>query len=255
MAGLFGIGGGFIVVPLLLLILPTIGIESQLSTHISIGTSLACIVFTSISSTRSHNKRGSVNWHAIKPIVPGLIIGSIIASKVASLVSGSLLMVVFVFGALLTAVYLFISKTPNKPNESQSSANIGTLTYFLYGKFTGFISSLIGIGGGSILVPFFVFKGHRAHVAVGTAAACGFPVALFGALGYLVNGLESTQQVAYASGYIYWPAFAGIVLFSILGAPIGVKVAHGFKEATLKKIFAVFLVFTSGQIIYTQWFS
>ncbi len=114
---------------------------------------------------------------------------------------------------------------------------------------------MIGIGGGSILVPYYVYKGENAHHAVGTAAACGFPVALFGAMGYLINGMNMTDDVSHASGFIYWPAFLGIVVFSVLGAPLGAKVAHAFKESALKKIFALFLVFTGGQIIYTQWFS
>jgi len=255
MAGLFGIGGGFIIVPLLLFVLPQIGIGTELVTHFAIGTSLACIVFTSISSTRSHHLKKSVNWQLIKIVTPGLIIGSIVASKVASLADGEVLMTVFVFGALITAIYLFSSKADEIESYNKPIQKKDNLGYFLFGNFTGFISSLIGIGGGSILVPFYVFKGQTAHKAVGTAAACGFPVALFGAIGYLVNGLSITQNIPLSSGYIYWPAFIGITIFSVLGAPIGAKVAHAFKETTLKKVFAVFLVFTGGQIIYTQWFS
>lgn len=259
MAGLFGIGGGFIIVPLLLFVLPEIGIESELATHFAIGTSLACIVITSISSTRSHHLRQSVNWQILKTVTPGLILGSILASKIASLVSGTVLMSTFVVGALLTAVYLFFSQTAKAETRTNTTTDPDQpkehLSYFLFGNFTGFISSLIGIGGGSILVPFYVFKGQSAHKAVGTAAACGFPVALFGAIGYLINGLSHTQSISHSSGYIYWPAFIGIVVFSVLGAPIGAKVAHAFEETTLKKVFAVFLVFTGGQIIYTQWFS
>ncbi len=255
MAGLFGIGGGFIIVPLLLFVLPQIGFGSELATHFAIGTSLACIVITSISSTRSHHLRQSVNWQFVKIITPGLIIGSILAAKVASLVSGEILMTVFVFGALITAIYLFFSKVDKVELGNIPIQKKDSLIYFSFGNFTGFISSLIGIGGGSILVPFYVFKGQSAHKAVGTAAACGFPVALFGAIGYIINGLSITQDISYSSGYIYWPAFIGIAVFSVLGAPLGAKVAHGFEESTLKKVFALFLVFTGGQIIYTQWFS
>ena len=255
MAGLFGIGGGFIIVPLLVFVLPEIGIDKELVTHMAIGTSLACIVITSISSTRSHHLRNSVNWLLLKPITPGLIIGSILASKAASLVNGELLITIFVAGALITAIYLFLSKEQKAHSEKTNNKKNGNLPYFLYANFTGFISTLIGIGGGSVLVPFYVYKGLKVHKAIGTAAACGFPIAIVGAAGYWVTGISATESVDYSSGYIYWPAFLGIVMFSVLGAPIGVKAAHYFKESTLKKIFAVFLVFTGGQIIYTQWFS
>ncbi len=250
MAGLLGIGGGFIVVPLLLLVLPQIGIESSLLVHFSVGTSLACICVTSLSSGYAHQSARAVNWDLFKPIVPGLIIGALFGSVLAGMIQGLILVLIFVTGALLTAVYLMSGhKTPHA-----KTATSGWM-YFLYGQFTGVVSSLIGIGGGSVLVPFLVYRGQSMVKSVGTAAACGFPIALFGGIGFVYSGWSQTQHIEYASGYIYWPAFSGIVIFSSLSAPLGAKMAHFIQEKHLKQIFALFLILTSGQIIYSQWFS
>lgn len=250
MAGLLGIGGGFIVVPLLLLVLPQVGIEQSLLVHFSVGTSLACICVTSLSSAYAHQSRHAINWLILKPIVPGLILGALLGSILAGIIKGPILVMVFVSGALFTAVYLM---SEHKPHSEQTTTN--GVIYFLYAKFTGIISSLIGIGGGSVLVPFLVYRGESMVKSIGTAAACGFPIALFGGGGFVYSGWQATNHIEYASGYIYWPAFLGIVIFSSLSAPVGAKVAHFIQEKHLKQIFAMFLILTSGQIIYSQWFS
>lgn len=250
MAGLLGIGGGFIVVPLLLLILPSVGLNPEHITHFSVGTSLACIVITSLSSSYSHHQRNAISWQLLKPIVPGLIIGALLGSYLAGLIQGPVLVFLFVTGALITAIYLL---SEHKTQHSESGNN--NILFFFYAQLTGVISTLIGIGGGSLLVPFLVYRGLPMVKSVGTAAACGFPIALFGCMGYMYSGWGRTIDVQLASGYIYWPAFLGIVIFSGLAAPLGAKLAHYIHEKQLKRIFAAFLIFTSLQIIYSQWFS
>ncbi len=250
MAGLLGIGGGFIIVPLLLIILPQIGIEQQLVTHIAVGTSLMCISITSLSSSFAHNQKNAINWALLRPIVPGLVIGALVGSAVAGILQGPILILVFVSGALITAVYLLSGHKTKQGNVSTSS-----FIYFLYANFTGIVSALIGIGGGSILVPFLVYKGQAMVKAVGTAAACGFPIAVAGSLGFIYEGWQVTESIEYATGYIYWPAFLGIVIFSTLTAPLGAKTAHYILESYLRVIFAIFLILTSGQILYSQWLS
>jgi len=250
MAGLLGIGGGFIVVPLLLLVLPQIGIEQSLLAHLSIGTSLACICITSISSAYAHQRKQAVNWQLLKTIVPGLILGALLGSLLAGVINGVILIIIFVSGALLTAVYLITDhQTPHVKGTTSG------IIYFLYGQFTGIISALIGIGGGSVLVPFLVYRGESMVKSVGTAAAGGFPIALFASIGFVYSGWTAVEHIEFTSGYIYWPAFLGIVLFSSLSAPLGAKVAHFIKEKSLKQVFAAFLILTSGQIIYSQWFA
>lgn len=250
MAGLLGIGGGFVVVPLLLIILPQVGIQNELLTHFSIGTSLACIAITSLSSGYAHHKKQAIHWALLKPIVPGLIIGAFIGSLLASIIKGEYLVLIFVSGALLTAVYLMSShKTTHSPNQTSG------WYYFLYAQLTGVISTLIGIGGGSVLVPYLVYRGQTMVKSVGTAAACGFPIALVGSIGFVYSGWMQTSAIEYSSGYVYWPAFLGIVIFSSLSAPFGAQLAHFIVEKQLKRVFSLFLILTSLQIIYSQWFS
>lgn len=250
MAGLLGIGGGFVVVPLLLMIFAQIGIESSLQVHLAVGTSLACICLTSLSSAYAHQKKRAINSSLLKPIVPGLIVGALMGSFLAGIIHGPILVLIFVSGALLTAAYLISGH--QSPHTKTATAN---WMYFSYGQLTGVISALIGIGGGSVLVPFLVYRGQPMVKAVGTAAACGFPIALFGSFGFVYSGWNHTLEIDYASGYIYWPAFFGIVVFSSASAPLGAKLAHFVEEKQLKQLFALFLILTSVQIIYSQWFS
>ncbi|MDH5433093.1 MAG: sulfite exporter TauE/SafE family protein [Gammaproteobacteria bacterium] len=247
LAGLLGIGGGFIVVPVLLFALPLAGIQQQYIAHMAVGTSLLCICVTSISSSFSHHKRQAVDWTLFWLISPGLIIGAITGSVLAGYLSGFWLVMFFVIGAFLTAIYLLFDYQP-APHQSSKSA-----VFVSYGGFTGLVSALIGIGGGSVLVPFLVYQGKQMVKAVGTAAACGFPIALFSAAGYAVAGWKQTGDMAYSTGYLYWPAFLGIVVFSMLTAPLGAKLAHWLPEKKLKQIFAIFLLFTGSQILYSYW--
>jgi len=247
-AGLLGIGGGFVVVPVLLLLLPVVGIEQSMSPHFAIGTSLLCICVTALASTRAHQHRGAVDWSLLGLMVPGLVIGSVAGGALAAVLSGRLLIVLFVGGALLTALYLLSNHRPTAhPDQAK-------WPFVLFSGFTGVISALIGIGGGSVLVPFLVYKGRSMVRSVGTAAASGFPIAVFGAATYAVAGWREGVNVDFASGYLYWPAFFGIAVFSSLSAPLGARLAHFISEKRLRQIFAIFLFFTSGQILYSHWF-
>ena len=248
LAGLLGIGGGFVVVPVLIFVLPHAGIAEAQVAHFAIGTSLLCICITSLSSTRAHHLKKAVDWHLFRLIVPGLVIGALAGSALASILKGDVLIVIFVTGAILTAIYLLSGHQP-KTHTAQSG-----WSFFIYSNFTGVISSLIGIGGGSVLVPFLVYKGKSMVQSVGTAAACGFPIALFGAMGYAISGDKLTSDIDYSIGYLYFPAFLGIVIFSTIAAPFGAKLAHFVSDKLLKQIFAVFLILTSAQILYSQWF-
>ena len=248
LAGLLGIGGGFVVVPVLIWALPAAGIAAEHIAHFAIGTSLLSICVTAVSSARAHHRKSAVDWHLFKIIAPGLVIGSLIGAALASVLTGKWLIIIFVAGAIATAVYLLSGHQP-KANPAESG-----WPFFSYGNFTGIVSALIGIGGGSVLVPFLVYKGKSMVRSVGTAAACGFPIALFGAIGYGISGWQQNVNVDFSTGYLYWPAFSGIVIFSSLSAPLGARLAHFISERRLKQIFAVFLFLTGGQILYSHWF-
>lgn len=248
LAGLLGIGGGFVVVPVLVFVLPRVGIALSDVAHFAIGTSLLCICVTSLASTWAHQKMRAIDWPLFKIILPGLIIGSLAGVALAAVLKGEILLLLYVGGAFATAFYLLSAHQPS-PHPDQKR-----WPFIVYGHFTGVLSALIGIGGGSVLVPFLVYKGKDIVKAVATAAACGFPIALFAAIGYALAGEQKQLSVEYASGYLYWPAFLGIVVFSSLSAPWGAKVAHLISQRRLRQTFALFLFFTGGQIIYSQWF-
>jgi len=248
MAGLLGIGGGFIFVPFLLLVLPQIGLEEHLIAHFAIGTSLGCISLTSISSAYAHHKKGAIIGQLLPYLVPSLLVGSALGSLLAGMIAGKYLVAIFAIGALITASYLLSGHQPQS-RFHQASKSI----YFIYGCFTGIASALIGIGGGSILVPFLVYRGHPMVQSVATAALCGFPIALAASVGFIYTGWQHSQSIDYASGYIYWPALLGMVVFSAISAPLGAKLAHFVSERKLKQFFALFLIFSSGQIIYSHW--
>lgn len=247
-AGLLGIGGGFVVVPVLVLVLPQADIPHDYVAHVAIGTSLLCICITALSSSYAHHRRQAVSWSDFSVIAPGLVIGASVGAALASALSGPYLVLVFVSGAMITAIYLLSGYQP-QPNNGDKSR----WPFFMYGNFTGCVSTLIGIGGGSVLVPFLAYKGRPMVKAVGTAAACGFPIALFGASGYALTGWQKGVNLPYSVGYLYWPAFLGIVIFSTISAPLGAKIAHFISEKRLKQVFATFLFLTSGQILYSQW--
>lgn len=258
LAGLLGIGGGFVMVPVLMLVLPSVGIAEHSLAHFAIGTSLLCITVTALFSTRAHHQKKAVDWSLFGLISPGLVVGALAGAFIASILTGRFLIIVFVTGATLTAIYLLSGYQP-RPKEKMIAWHFTT-----YGLFSGVISALIGIGGGSLIVPFLVYKGKKVAQAIGTAAACGFPIAVSGAVGYAWIGSNivettsvtniATTQVNYATGYLYWPAFICLVVFSSIAAPLGAKLAHYLPEKRLRHIFAVFLFFTSAQIIYSHWF-
>ena len=205
--------------------------------HIALGTSLASIIFTSISSFMAHHRRGAVHWDIVRRIAPGIVVGTLLGAYIASLMSTNLLKGLFGIFLLYVAIQFLLDKKP-KP----SRALPGLVGMFSTGNVIGIVSSLMGIGGGTLSVPFMIWCNINVHNAIGTSAAIGFPIAIAGTFGYIFTGHSTAQLPSYSLGYIYFPALFGIVCASMLTAPLGVRLAHWLPVPKLKRIFAVLLL-------------
>ncbi|MBQ7456105.1 MAG: sulfite exporter TauE/SafE family protein [Desulfovibrio sp.] len=243
LAGLLGVGGGIVIVPMLLAIFPSQGVPSSLCQYLALGTSLATIVITSISSARAHNKRGAVHWDIVKHITPGILIGTFGGSLLASHMPILFLKVFFICFLTLIAIKMISRYQPKASRDMPGF--VGTSCV---GSVIGLISSFVGIGGGTLSVPFMSFCNVPLHEAVGTSAAIGFPIALAGMLGYLIGGLNDPTLPAGTLGYIHIPALIGIASVSFLTAPLGAKLSHRLPTAKLKVCFAVFLLCVAAKM-------
>ncbi|MDX8388101.1 MAG: sulfite exporter TauE/SafE family protein [Ghiorsea sp.] len=236
-AGLLGIGGGGIMVPILTMLFVAQGFEGEQLVHMALGTSLASIVVTSLSSMYSHHKHGAVIWPVVRKMAPGILIGTFTLSYLASHFS-SLFMALF-FSAFMTyiSVQMFLNIKP-KPSRKLPE-NLGlTLTGFGIGGFSG----LVAIGGGSLTVPFLTWCNVKIQHAIGTSSALGFPIAVAGSLGYMVSGWGQEGLPEHSLGFVYLPAVVLISLVSVFTAPLGAKLAHRLPVGLLKKIFGLILL-------------
>jgi len=246
LAGLLGIGGGLVLVPFLVFFLPLIDIPSIYIMHIAIATSLAIIVVTSFSSAYSHNKAGGIRWDIVKKMVLGCLIGALIGAQVADFLPSNMLQVFFGFFVFFMSYRLLAPQSGTvKKQHLPKRIGLGVSGLTISG-----ICTLLGTGGGSLLVPFFSFFGLPMQNAVATSAACGFPIALAGVVGLLFAGHYETITLPYMTGYVYWPAFLGMVIPSVIFAPIGAKIAYKLPTITLRKIFGAFLIFVGVDMLY-----
>ena len=236
LAGLLGVGGGLVIVPVLILLFQEYGFSPQVLVHLAIGTSLATIVFTSISSVWAHQRRGAVLWPQFWQLTPGIVLGAFLGAVIARLIPGTELRMVFGIFELAVAFQMGLNLRPDAARQLPSS-----LLMLLIGGVIGTISSIVGIGGGTMTVPFLAWCNVEMRKAVATSAACGLPIAVAGAIGFMVTGWGEQSLPVMSSGYLYWPALAGIVMASVLFAPVGARLAHALPGATLRKLFAVFI--------------
>lgn len=235
-AGLLGVGGGLIIVPVLILLFQSYGFNAGIITHLAVGTSLATIVLTSISSVRAHHLHGAVLWPVFWRLTPGIVFGTLLGALLASAMSAAVLKNFFGFFELGVALQMGLELRPNAARMLPGRAGMA-----LAGGVIGVFSALVGIGGGSLTVPFLVWCNVTAQRAVATSSACGLPIAIAGSVGFMLTGWQNPQLPVNSSGFVYWPAFMGIILTSIMTAPLGARLAHRLPARTLKKVFAVFL--------------
>lgn len=244
LAGLLGIGGGIILVPSLLWIFqnqPQINQNNLM--QIALATSLTTIIFTAISSIRAHQKRKAILWSLVKKLAPGMVLGTLLGALVASALSNNVLKIIFGIFLLLIAFQILFQAEPKTLKEFP-----GNFVSGLSGFVIGHMSALVGIGGGSIVVPLLLWFRIPLRNAIATSAACGLPIALAGAVGYLLVSLRNGHGVT--TGYVYWPAVFAIVPTSLLFVPLGAKLTHTMPVGVLKKIFAVFLILISSRMLF-----
>jgi uncharacterized protein len=237
LAGLLGIGGSMIIVPAMTWIMFKQGVPAQFVVHTSIGTALATICVSSLSSVHAHHKRGAVRWPIVWALTPGILAGAYFGSWIATSLNS--IHLGFVFAAFLIFSSFQMLKNLKPKSARQLPRTPGMLGA---GGVIGTFSGILGAGGGFVSVPFMTWCSVPIHNAVATSAALGFPIAFAGTIGYIVNGWNSPGMPAWTYGFVYFPAFLGIVCASVCTAPLGAKIAHNMDTTSLRKVFAYMLL-------------
>lgn len=236
LAGLFGVGGGIIIVPVLVFSFTAQGFAPEVLTHLAVGTSLATIVFTSINSIREHNRRGAVQWNLFVWLAPGILAGAAVGGVTAALIQGPILQKIIGVFAICVALQLALNLTPKNPRPLPKRPELVAA-----GGIIGWASAIFGIGGGSVTVPFLVWRSVSIQQAVATSAACGFPIAFAGAVVFMSTGWHESQLPDWSLGFVYFPAVLGIALTSMFFARFGARLAHRLPPLLLKRLFALLL--------------
>lgn len=236
LAGLLGVGGGTVIVPMLLAVFPYDGVPAQYTQQLALGTSLASIMFTSVASSWAHHRRGCVNWDIFMRITPGILLGTFGGGLVATHLPVTFLKIFFICFLAAIACQMFFSYRPSAARHMP-----GFMGTAAAGGVIGLISSFAGIGGGAVSVPFMAFCGIDIHKAIGTSAAIGFPIAVAGSLGYIVGGWGRPDLPPMTLGFVHLWALLGIAGASWLTVPLGVRLSHALPTQKLKQAFAVFL--------------
>ncbi|MBN2993968.1 sulfite exporter TauE/SafE family protein [Pseudomonas cedrina subsp. fulgida] len=233
LAGLLGVGGGIIIVPVLVFSFTAQGFDPQVLTHLAVGTSLATIIFTSVNAVREHHRRGAVRWSIFVWMTVGILIGAGFGALTAEAISGPHLQKIIGVFALLVAVQLALEV---KPKASRTVPGKVGLT--VAGTFIGWASAIFGIGGGSLTVPFLTWRSVPMQQAVATSSACGLPIAVASALSFMILGWHDPLLPAHSLGFVYLPALLGIALTSMVFARFGARLAHRLSPRLLRRLFA-----------------
>ncbi len=241
LAGLFGVGGGLIMVPALAFVLPGQGVGPEIVMQVAVGTSLAVISATSLSSTLAHHRQQGVRWDVLLRFAPGLAAGAVAGAFVAHALPGLVLQRIVGAGAILVALQMFLDKGDATLFRGEAEKRVAS-PLLLAGGVIGLLSALIGIGGGSLTVPYLTWRGVPIRQAVGTAAACGVPIAWAGAAGFIAAGWSVAGRPEASLGYVVLPAFAAIAAASVVVAPLGARLAHRLPPQVLKRAFAALLL-------------
>jgi len=244
-AGLLGIGGGAVIVPMLVMIFSAQGFPDMHLMHLVLGTSMATIIFTASMSLRTHHQHQAVNWPVVKTMSPGIVIGTLLGAQLAAHVPTRPLAIFFSVFMLYVVLQFFINAKPKPSRELPGRWGMAGAGFVIGG-----FSALAAVGGGSLTVPFLIWCNVKMHQAIGTSAAVGLPIALAGSVGYMLSGYNATGLPAGSFGFIYLPALAGTVIAGGVFAPIGARLTHRLPVPTLKKIFAGVLVLLLAKMLH-----
>ena len=236
-AGLLGIGGGAVIVPLLSWLFEAQGIPREHLLHLAVGSSMASIFFTSISSVRAHAARGAVRWDIARSMTPGIVVGGLVGSAAAGSFSTLALAASFTVVIYIAGTNILLDRQP-KPGRSLP----GRFGMFIAGFVISGVSALVALGGAFMSVPFMIWCNVTVREAIGTAAFIGFPIALVGSIGYMATGWSASSLPPWSVGYVYLPAVAGVAAASMLMAPVGAWASHKLRTRTLKRIFGLLLL-------------
>ncbi len=247
-AGLLGIGGGAIMVPLLVMLLEAQGLPKAQLMHLAVASGMASILFTSLSSMRAHAIRGSVRWDLALALTPGILVGGLLGSSLTAWISTQMFATLFTVVVFFAATNILIDRKP-KPSRQLP----GALGAVLVGLVISFVSSLAALGGAFLTIPFALYCNVPMLQAIGTSAIVGFPIALAGSIGFIVAGWGQSGLPPHSIGYVYLPAVLGMTLASVLTAPLGAAAAHRLPTKRLKQVFALLLYGLATKMLVSLW--
>jgi uncharacterized membrane protein YfcA len=247
-AGLLGIGGGAVLVPMLVLVFTAQGLPSEQVMHIALGTAMAAIVFTSISSMRAHHAHGAVDWGIARAMAPGMLAGAFLAALAAGFIAKRPLGLLFTALVFYAATQILFDLRPRRSRELPRPPGL-----FAAGATIGAVASLLAAGGAFLCIPFLAWCSVPLRRAIGTASAVGLPIAAAGTLGYVLQGLRAEALPPLSLGFVYLPALALVVVTSMLAAPVGARLAHRLPVKRLRIVFALLLYALALRMLATLW--
>jgi len=248
LAGLLGIGGGALIVPMLVFVFTAQDMPAEHLLHVALGTSMATIVFTSLSSMRAHDAHGAVDWPIARALAPGMLAGSFGAALLAGLIPTRPLAMLFTALVFVVGTQLLLDLKPKNTRELPGTAGI-----FVAGAVIGGVSSLAAAGGAFLAIPFLAWCNVPLRRAIGTASATGFPIALAGSAGFIVQGWHAAGLPDTSLGYVYLPALGLVVVTSMLAAPFGARLAHRLPVKRLRMVFAVMFYVLALRMLAGLW--
>ncbi|QSA96747.1 sulfite exporter TauE/SafE family protein [Methylococcus sp. EFPC2] len=245
LSGLLGIGGGVVVVPFLIWRLTLAGCPPDLVMIVAVATSLATIVVTSMSAVYTHHRLGALRWSWIRRMTPGIVLGTAVGSVIAERLPAGWFKLLFALFLIFVALRMLRRVSTRLATEHPRSVVVAGVSGLI-----GLLSAILGIGGGTLSVPFLARCGQPMGNAVAISGALGFPIALAGAVTYVALGWQHPGLPAPSLGYVYLPAFVGIILTSVLFAPLGARLAHRLPAAQLKRVFAFVILAIGGKLLW-----